>query len=182
MGLAVRSVLTSSKTLPLVLALGCGGDAPTSEVAPPPTGPPRSITFANLSLVGSDIDALLEAIFEGDDGEAETDFEFPTEVAALDGERVAIVGYMLPLDYDDDGGVVHFMCVRDFAACCFGGIPRPDEWVDVRMAAGRSAALFLGGAPILVTGALSVGLNRDEGEFLSSAFQMIGESVEVAQF
>ena len=87
---------------------------------------PRAITFADLSLVGSDVDGLLDAMFD-EQGEAE--FEYPESVADLDRNLVEIIGYMIALEYEDDGQVSEFMLVRDLAACCFGGMPRPDEWV-----------------------------------------------------
>ena len=131
---------------------------------------PRAITFADLSLVGSDVDGLLDAMFD-EQGEAE--FEYPESVADLDRNLVEIIGYMIALEYEDDGQVSEFMLVRDLAACCFGGMPRPDEWVHVKMAEGTGSNLFLM-VPFSVTGRLAVGLQREEGGFLSSAFQLEG--------
>lgn len=133
---------------------------------------PRAITFGDLSLVGSDVDGLLDAMF---DEQGETDFEYPETVADLDRDFVEIIGYMIALEYEDDGQVSEFMLVRDLAACCFGGMPRPDEWVHVKMAEGTGSNLFLM-VPFSVTGRLSVGLEREEGGFLSSAFQLEGTS------
>lgn len=143
-------------------------EPPTAD-APVTSGSPedaRPITFADLSLLGSDVSALIEQVFGGDP--EEHPFEFPAAVRELDGMRVSVVGYMIPLDWEEEE-VTRFMLVRDLAACCFGGIPRPDEWIEVRPASPTDHWEYV---PVRVTGTLSVGLARDETGLLASAFQI----------
>ena len=161
--------------------------------ATPPAEPPapaldleqegfQSISFRQLSLLEADVNGLLDMMFsvgEEQEGEGEPSepFEFPEGILEMDGENVAIVGYMIPLDWvDDSDRISSFMLVRDFAACCFGGMPRPDEWIDVRLPEGESAGFF-GYAPIRVAGTLSVGLDRQEGSLVASVFQIVAQEV-----
>lgn len=162
--------------------------APPEEPPPPPQATdgesgdpeepgegPRAVTFGDLSLVGEDVNGLLDLMFEPEKA-AETTWTFPEGVRALDGEQLSIVGYMIPLDWDEER-VTGFMLVRDLAACCFGGMPRPDEWVDVRMEEGEGSDFFPY-VPIRVTGVFSVGLDRQEDALVGSVFQMRARSVE----
>ena len=135
------------------------------EVEP---GEARTITYADLSLVGADVTGLLDLVFSPD--AADHDWEFPEHIQALDGLRVEIVGYMIALDYEGED-VTRFMLVRDLAACCFGGIPRPDEWVDVTLAEPCPYFIY---RPVRATGVLSVGLDRYEDGLVASAFQLTG--------
>ncbi len=128
------------------------------------------IAFADLSLADADVDGLLDLVFS-DELESES-FEFPQNVQDLDGKEVAIVGYMIPMDWIEGGDrITSFMLVRDFAQCCFGGIPRPDEWLDAQAPLGESVQFFAY-RPIRVIGTLHVGLDRVESSFVASVFQI----------
>lgn len=148
--------------------------APVTVASPAPATPEplpseeaRTITFRDLSLVGADVSGLLDIYFDPDaDASAWT---YPAEIQALDGQHLSLVGYMIALDYEGDD-VTRFMLVRDFAACCMGGIPRPDEWVEVELATPCEYMLY---RPVRAQGRFSVGIEwDDEGGLLASAFQL----------
>jgi hypothetical protein len=61
---------------------------------------------------------------------------------------------MIPVEWND-AEVLEFMLVRDLLACCFGGAPQPDEWVQVRMAKGKGAHYYPF-APVIVHGRLEI--------------------------
>jgi hypothetical protein len=89
-----------------------------------------------------------------------------------------MVGYMIPLEYkpkSDD--IVIFMLVRDLMSCCFGGMPRPDEWVYVEMRGDAVARLFPY-VPVVVRGELIVGRLEDEFGFATGVYTMKADSVE----
>jgi len=140
----------------------------------------QAISFHNLSLLDADIDGLLDLIFnpaEKEGQDAAAPFEFPAAAQTLDGKRVAIVGYMIPLDWiDGEERITSFMLVRDFAQCCFGGMPRPDEWIDVTTPLGESVGFFAY-RPIRVMGKLTVGLDRPADAMVASVFQMLASDV-----
>ena len=54
----------------------------------------------------------------------------PPAVQALEGRRVRLSGFMLPLVMDErTGRVKEFLILRNQMACCFGLMPQPNEFV-----------------------------------------------------
>lgn len=141
----------------------------------PGTGEARSITFAHLSMAGADVNGLIDLMFAEEPDGAE--FDFPEPVQELNGEEISIVGYMIALDFEGEA-VTHFMLVRDLAACCFGGIPRPDEWIDVHVAEPCPYWVY---RPVRVTGKLSVGLEQQEEAFMTSVLQIKGAAASMEE-
>jgi len=132
----------------------------------------EAIGFQDLSLLKADVNGLLEMIFAPEGQAGDTSFEFPDRAQSLDGEQVAIMGYMIPLDWvEGEDRITSFMLVRDFAQCCFGGVPRPDEWIDVTTEKGESVSYYAY-RPIRVIGTLHVGLDRPEDSMVASVFQL----------
>ena len=125
------------------------------------------VTFSDLSLVGYDVDKLLDP-----DDDSQT---MPEHITMLDGQRCAVEGYMLPMEWKKKK-VVSFMLVRDMAGCCFGGMPMPDEWVEVVMEEGKGCDYYPY-IPVLVTGKFGVGGETDELGYVTGAYTLIGETV-----
>lgn len=135
------------------------------------------VTFRMLSLTGIDLDSLLDYLFSPETERAKA-FKFPEEIKAFDQKDAAIVGYMIPLEYKPKTDEIKvFMLVRDLMACCFGGAPRPDEWVYVEMD-GDSATKLYPYLPIVVRGKLTVGRIEDEFGLSSGVYSMKATSVE----
>ncbi|HVT74188.1 MAG TPA: hypothetical protein VHD61_13715, partial [Lacunisphaera sp.] len=58
--------------------------------------------------------------------------QIPDRIKALDQHKVAVTGFMLPVKMN--GGLVkEFLLVKDPMLCCYGVMPRLNEWVVVRM-------------------------------------------------
>jgi hypothetical protein len=89
----------------------------------------------------------------------------PPEIKALDGRTVAIQGFMVPTVFESDG-VKSFILAKDQQLCCYGVMPKMNEWVDVRMAEGHKADFFPD-RPITVTGKMEVGEQFDDTIVLS---------------
>ncbi len=86
------------------------------------------------------------------------DFEkeqIPELVKLLDGQRVAITGFMLPVDFDG-GKVRSFLLLQNQMACCFGMTPKENELVYVEMSNGGSTK-YMPDWPLTVVGKLEVG-------------------------
>ena len=133
------------------------------------------VTFDELSLVGEPIDDLLDYLF-ADDPE-DSDYEFPERIRKHEGPDKAIVGYMIALAYESGpGGVSEFMLVKDLESCCFGGTPRPDEWIDVRMKDGATVE-YVQYLPVVVRGALEVA-RVDEDGYAAGVYSLAGTSAE----
>ena len=122
---------------------------------------------------------------ETEDGAAKVDFDFlggfdyekdnvvPAKVMELDGKDVKVIGYMLPVDFDS-GEVRSFMLLNNQMGCCFGVMPRVNEFVYVEMPEGKSAK-YMTDIPLRVTGKLRIG----EGNLVGGLYTMTGKSVEV---
>ena len=113
------------------------------------------LTFSKLSLARADYGLLLDHLYPEEDPEVPLKpFVFPEKIQNLDGKEIELLGYMIPTDYVDRK-VREFMLVRDTGACCFGGIPRPDEWTLVS-AKGEEGFDYHPYLPIVVKGVLTL--------------------------
>jgi len=104
---------------------------------------------------------------------------FPPSILKLNGTQVAIPGFMIPMDQDEEGDKsTYFILVRNQMSCCFGVAPGLNEWVSVRMEKGHEALLEMD-RPVVVVGTLEVGeiYNPDSGW---SFYRMKGEKVIIA--
>ncbi|MBL6757852.1 MAG: DUF3299 domain-containing protein [Planctomycetes bacterium] len=124
------------------------------------------IGYGDLSLAEADKDLLLDALVYPEEYEGE-DIHFPDRIRALDGQKVALTGYMIPLRWDENR-VPHFMLVRDLLQCCFGGAPEPDEWVDVDMA--PEGTTYWAYVPVVVRGTFKLAGQSDEAGYATGAF------------
>lgn len=135
------------------------------------------VTFADLSLLGVSLDALYDYLYKPETDLAQS-FEFPAEAQAADGEDRAAIGYMIALEMkprSDD--VLEFMLVKDLLACCYGGAPRPDEWVLCRMR-GDATTEYIMYRPVIVRGDFNVGRVEDEYGYSICVYEMVADSVE----
>lgn len=160
-------------------------DRDRTDTTPPQPmkGGRLAIRFRHLALDALEDDeyeALLDALVgrEPADGSEppETAPTFPAEIRALDGKDVALGGYMIPVEWND-AEVLEFMLVRDLLACCFGGAPQPDEWVQVRMDKGKGAHYFPF-VPVIVHGRLKISGMADAAGYAVGCYSMAGTKVE----
>lgn len=132
------------------------------------------ISWMDLSMQDLPMEDLLDALLYPEEyGEGE--FEFPERIRRHDGERIAIVGYMIPLVWEETA-VPEFMLVRDLLGCCFGGSPQPDEWISVVME--DEGAEYYPYIPVVVIGTLKIEGIEDEAGYAAGCFHVSGESVE----
>ncbi len=80
-------------------------------------------------------------------------FPIPDAVRKLNGQKVAIRGYMMPIDFDATG-VSHFVLVDSVDTCCYGIFGFPNSWVDVVMA---KKTAFTKYDPFILYGTLRIG-------------------------
>jgi hypothetical protein len=100
----------------------------------------------------------------------------PPEIQALDGKRIAAVGFMLPFDFKE-GSTTHFGLLRNQVGCCFGLAPGLNEWIDVSM--GKHPAPAAMDVPLLVVGTLRVKPLLEAGTTMG-LYHMEGVSVSPA--
>jgi hypothetical protein len=99
----------------------------------------------------------------------------PDDIKALDGKKVAIMGFMLPFDFNRHG-TTHFGLLKSQAGCCFGVAPKLNEWIDVHLAA--DDRVFMD-TPVLVLGTLKVAEIREYGN-LMGLYSLKGDKIEKA--
>ncbi len=100
---------------------------------------------------------------------AQSRAQIPAEIAALDGRDVVLTGFMLPVRMDG-GKVAEFLLVSDPMVCCYGAVPRVNEWVTVRLAEPIAAEMDV---PLAFAGKLRVGPVLDNG-YLTTIYEMDG--------
>ena len=102
------------------------------------------------------------------------DTQIPEAIKAFSGKRVSLKGFMLPLKVEQ-GLVTELLIMRDQSMCCFGTVPKINEWVSVRMT-GKGIKPVMDQAVSLV-GTLKVGAIRENG-YLVGIYQMDGERMD----
>lgn len=97
--------------------------------------------------------------------------QIPATIKQLDKKRVALKGYMLPLKVE--GGVItELLILRDQSMCCYGAVPKINEWVSVRMV-GKGVKPVMD-VPVMIFGTLKVGEVLENG-YLVGIYEMDGE-------
>ncbi|MDB6126775.1 MAG: hypothetical protein JWM35_671 [Verrucomicrobia bacterium] len=97
----------------------------------------------------------------------------PPNVQALDGRKVRITGYMLPVRMEN-GLVKDFLLLRNQMMCCFGRQPEPNEWVVVRMK-GKGVQSQMD-TPMAFYGTLHVG-EMFENQVFEGLYELDGEKI-----
>ena len=90
----------------------------------------------------------------------------PAAVRQLDGQRVSVQGALLPLEEVD--GEVWYLLVESLWDCCFGKAPELHQAIVVRLNGQDPRS----GQVVQVTGALSVGEDRDTDGYVSSVYRL----------
>lgn len=99
--------------------------------------------------------------------------KIPAAVLALDGRLVAIRGFLLPLKMNN-GLAFEFLLMRNQNMCCFGAVPKVNEWIAVRTK--NQGVKPLMDQPVNVLGRLRVGDMRENG-YLVGVYQIEAEQV-----
>lgn len=183
-------------TLAIVLGWGCArmeskqnhppGAAGRPSQAPPPRNdqpvppvPPaavyQSVSLATLAAYPLQVDWLINPTNSAFDTLRRRG-EIPAAIQALNGNKVAIQGYLKPLQHDA-GGVKEFLLMTTHALCCQTNIPQINEWVHVRM---TGPSLPYGhDSQYVVRGELQVGEVLGAGNVVS-VYRLAGEQISLA--
>lgn len=151
----------------LAVALAGGGVASASEAKEKAFEPLGFEVLASFHYAVPGFDAPADA------SAAQAKGQIPESVRKLDAKTIAITGFMLPTKFQD-GKVTEFLLMKDQSACCFGAMPRINEWIIVRMGQGGIPPLM--DVPLTLGGKLKVGELYEEG-YLSAIYQLEGEKL-----
>lgn len=97
--------------------------------------------------------------------------QIPDKIKALDQQKVAVSGFMLPVKME--GGLVkEFLLVKDPMMCCYGVMPKLNEWIVVKMTGTGVKPLM--DVPITFEGKLRVGEMYENG-YLTGLYLLEGD-------
>jgi hypothetical protein len=105
--------------------------------------------------------------------------QIPQEIKALDGQPVLLLGFMVPVEFDDKGKLTAFAITQNQAFCCYGVTPAMNDWVMVKMPEGATAE-FRAQEPVAVYGTFDVGEELDEG-YVLSLYRLAATEVSTVQ-
>jgi hypothetical protein len=94
--------------------------------------------------------------------------KIPRSIQALDKHSVAIRGFLLPLKMNN-GLAVEFLLMRSQNMCCFGTVPKVNEWIMVSIPGEGTKPTM--DQPITVLGKIHVGDIRENG-YLVGMYRM----------
>jgi hypothetical protein len=107
---------------------------------------------------------------------AKKKYPVPDFITALNTAPVAVVGFMLPMDMDDKGDkTTGFIIARTQSSCCYGIMPKLNEWIYVHMQKGTAVDVMMD-IPVTTFGTLEVGEKNEEGNGWS-LYRMTGDKV-----
>lgn len=159
------------------------------------TEPPPSLVDLVQPIVEAS-DALLPEVIEGYEGVsfdklasfayevpldpvtnkvelAKLNAQIPVRIKSLDKKLVAIRGFMLPLKVEN-GLVTELLIMRDQSMCCFGTVPKINEWINIRMAGDGVQPIM--DQSITLMGQLKVG-EVLENDYLVGIYEMEGDKM-----
>ena len=100
--------------------------------------------------------------------------QIPADVKFFDQKKVALKGFMLPLKVDD-GVVTEMLIMKDQSMCCYGAVPRINDWVSVKMKNGGVRSVM--DQPVTLYGKLHVGEMLENG-YLVGIYELDGDKME----
>ena len=104
---------------------------------------------------------------------AKLNSQIPEVIKKFDKKSVAIRGFMLPLKVEN-GKVTELLIMRDQSMCCFGTVPKINEWISIKME-GDGVDPIMDQAVTLM-GQLLVG-EVLENEYLVGIYEMLGDKM-----
>jgi len=151
-------------------------------LAPPPKTPENavsSINTADYKHLSFDILASYTYHYPNNDGKPfkhgdHPPSQIPKNIKAFDGKKIAIKGFMIPLQFEDNGAK-RFILAQFVPACCFGDTINQNQWIDVEMNGGKRSKYYSAQA-VQIFGTLEVGEELEDG-YVSSIYRLKADEV-----
>lgn len=109
------------------------------------------------------------------DYDADKGGNIPEDIKKLNGTKIRVQGFMIPLDQADN--ISHFSLVPSLFACCFGQPPQIQHQIVVSTPKGKAVGYYPD--EIVCEGTLKVEEKKDDG-YIVSVFEMDVQSVKPA--
>jgi len=127
---------------------------------------------AEILKIGFDRLASFEFTAPEDQSKAPAaEAQIPEKVRELNAKQVTVTGFMMPVKMNE-GLVTEFLLMKDAQMCCYGVMPKINEWVIVKMV-GKGVPPLMD-IPITFQGRLQVG-QIYEGGYLTGLYLLEGE-------
>ncbi len=102
---------------------------------------------------------------------AKPQYVIPESIQALNGKKVAISGYMMPIDFEN-GGTNEFVLTRQIPSCFYCVPPQLNDWIEVKMKDGKRVNYVPDGI-VELYGTIEVGEIKEDG-FVVAMYRMTG--------
>lgn len=172
-----REVANSNSTSQLSQALSVAKTNPASQTAvssaPKPKAENSEYAVVSFEKLAGYTFNVPEGVVSGEDV-GKSAQQIPAEVRAFDQKKVSITGFMLPLKVDN-GLVTEMLVMKDQAMCCYGAVPRINDWVSVKLKEGVKSVMD---QPVTLLGKLRVGEMLENG-YVVGIYEMQGEKMEL---
>jgi hypothetical protein len=99
--------------------------------------------------------------------------QVPAGIRRLDGKKVVLTGYMLPLKLEN-GLATEFFFLSSPTLCCYGVVPEVNEWMLVKMR--KEGLPAVQDVPLFLAGRLRVQARWEEG-YLVGIYEMEGDGL-----
>lgn len=97
------------------------------------------------------------------------------QIKSLNGKRVSIPGFIVPLDFSEAREVKEFLVTPSYPGCVHVPPPTPNQTVLVKMQKGKKAKMSWG--PIWVSGVLKV-IEQKKTAYGEASYELAGISIE----
>jgi hypothetical protein len=101
----------------------------------------------------------------------------PSKIQALDGQKVSLTGFMIPMATDKDK-VRYFILAQTRGSCCFGLVPQLNQWAYVTMADGRTIDPVMD-IPVTVFGILNINSPNQQQDNGWCLYRMTSDKVDL---
>ena len=130
------------------------------------------VSFEKLASFEYEMPEDLTEPVAGEDGHVYKE-QIPETIKSLNDQPIALKGFMLPLKVEK-GLVTEMLIMRDQSMCCYGTVPKINEWVSVRM--DELGVKPIMDEPVTILGNLKVGEVLENG-YLVGIYEMEGQSM-----
>jgi hypothetical protein len=103
--------------------------------------------------------------------------QVPPTIQALDGEKISVAGFMIPMITDKDK-VSSFILAQTRGSCCYGLTPKLNQWIYVEMNQGKTVETSMD-VPITVSGTLMVSKDLNTQDKSWCLYRMQGERIDL---
>lgn len=134
-----------------------------------------TVNFNKLASFKYEIPDEFMFIEEGAEAPKENIPTIPDNIKKLNGEKVAVTGFMLPLKVEK-GLVTELLLMRDQSMCCFGTVPEINEWISIKTKKEGEGFKPVNDQAVTFFGDLKVGEIRENG-YLVGIYEMDGHKM-----